>query len=65
VEYIVTALAVAGDSGESRLLAGAGSYEVTIVDRIALALNGLTLVKHLREAAQSDHGSLPHQSRQP
>ena len=34
VEYIVTALALAGDSGESRLLAGAGSYEVTIVDRM-------------------------------
>jgi DNA-binding response OmpR family regulator len=34
VEYIVTALALAGDNGESRLLAGAASYEVTIVDRM-------------------------------
>jgi CheY-like chemotaxis protein len=55
-EYIVTALASQGhdidqtsDGREGLLLAGAGSYEVTIVDRMLPTLDGLTLVKHLRE----------------
>ena len=55
-EYIVTALASqghdidqTGDGREGLLLAGSGSYEVTIVDRMLPTLDGLTLVKHLRE----------------
>ena len=55
-EYIVTALAShghdidqTGDGREGLLLARAGNYEVTIVDRMLPALDGLTLVKHLRE----------------
>ena len=52
-EYIATALAAqghdidhTGDGREGLLLAGSGSYEVTIVDRMLPALEGLTLVKH-------------------
>ena len=48
-EYIVTALASqghdidqTGDGREGLLLARAGNYEVTIVDRMLPALDGLT-----------------------
>jgi hypothetical protein len=46
----------ARDGHEGLLLAGSGSYEVTIVDRMLPALGALTLVKHLRESSLNPRG---------
>jgi two-component system OmpR family response regulator len=55
-DYIANALLAQGhqvdraaDGREGLVLAGAGSYEVTIIDRMLPALDGLSLVKNLRE----------------
>ena len=56
VEYIVTALAWPAMRLKVGCLQGRQLRGDDCRSHV-LALNGLTLVKHLREAAQSDHGS--------